>query len=127
MIRLQALWNADAVIVENAGSGTSLWQELRTSGPFLPVMIKPKGSKEERFSGCMAEVEAGNLLIPDDAPWLDAFRSELKAFPDGRHDDQADSFSQFVGYQLRKWNWLLTEYDSKGRAISKVRYRKRPW
>ncbi len=127
VIRLQKQWRADAVIIENAGSGISLWQELRASGPFLPVMIKPTRSKEERFAGCLAEVEAGNLLLPVDAPWLPAFRSELKAFPNGRHDDQADSFSQFVSYQLRKWSWLLTEYAPNGRVISGSRHRTRPW
>jgi predicted phage terminase large subunit-like protein len=127
VIRLQQQWKSDAVIVEDAGSGKSLWQELRASGPFQPILIKPVGCKEERFAGSLAEVEAGNLLLPQDAPWLPAFRSELKAFPYSRHDDQADSFSQFVGYQLRKWRWALTEFDERGRAIQRVRHRKRPW
>lgn len=127
IIRLKRDWKTDAVIVENAGSGISLWQELRASGPFQPVMINPVGCKEERFAGCLAEVEAGNLLLPVDAPWLPAFRSELKAFPNGRHDDQADSFSQFIGYQLRHWAWILTEYTDDGRPVRQVRHEKRPW
>lgn len=127
VIRLQRQWKADAVIVENAGSGMSLWQELHATGPFRPIMIRPVGCKEERFTGCLAEVEAGNLLLPVDATWLAAFRSELKAFPNGRHDDQADSFSQFVSYQLRKWAWVLTEYADDGRPLRRMRYRKRPW
>ena len=127
VVRLQHQWKADAVLIEDAGSGKSLWQELRASGPFRPVMIKPVSSKEERFTGCLAEVEARNLLLPVDASWLADFRSELKAFPNGRHDDQADSFSQFVGYQLRKWAWILTEYTPDGRLKRHVRREKRPW
>lgn len=127
VIRLQHRWRADAVLIEDAGSGKSLWQELRASGPFSPKMIRPITSKEELFNGCLAEVEAGHLLLPAEAPWLAAFRSELKAFPSGRHDDQADSFSQFVNYQLRNWKWLLTEYGRNGRAQRIVRHRKRPW
>jgi predicted phage terminase large subunit-like protein len=127
VIRLRRRWQADAVLIEKAGSGMSLWQEFRTSGPFQPIMIQPIQSKEERFNGCLAEVEAGHLLLPADALWLVAFRSELKAFPSGRYDDQADSFSQFVNYQLRQWKYIITEYDKHGRAQDIVRYRKRPW
>jgi phage terminase large subunit-like protein len=32
------------------------------------------------------------VLLPKDAPWLEAFVSELLSFP-GRHDDQVDAFS----------------------------------
>ena len=127
VVRLRQQWRADAVLIEDAGSGKSLWQELQASGSFQPTMIKPDGGKEERFTGCLAEVEARNLLLPRDAPWLAAFRSELKAFPNGRHDDQADSFSQFVNYQIRKWPWVLTEYGEDGRPITAIQLNARPW
>ena len=110
VIRLQQQWKADAVIVEDARKWQIFMAGTARVGALFPIMIKPVVGKEERFTGCLAEVEAGNLLLPVDAPWLAAFRSELKAFPNGRHDDQADSFSQFVSYQLRKWTWILTEY-----------------
>lgn len=127
VIRLHRQWKADRVIIEDAGSGKSLWHELRASGPFRPVMICPATSKEERFAGCLAEVEAGNLLLPVEAPWLAVFRSELKAFPSSRHDDQVDSFSQFVGFQLVNWRWHLTDFAPDGRTIRLVRLRTRPW
>ena len=88
--------DSDKVIIEDACSGKSLWQDFRASGPFGPMMIPPWSSKEERFVGTLGEVEVGNILLPVAAPWLDAFRAELKAFPNGRHDDQVDSFSQAV-------------------------------
>jgi len=90
-------------------------------------MIKPWSSKEERFVGTLGEVEAGNILLPLQAPWLDAFRAELKAFPNGRHDDQVDSFSQFVMFQLQNWRWTLAERTPEGRLIRPIRQQKRPW
>ena len=90
-------------------------------------MVKPWSSKEDRFVGTLGEVEAGNILLPAEAPWLDAFRAELKAFPNGRHDDQVDSFSQAVRFQINGWRWALTERASDGRAVRLVRDRKRPW
>lgn len=125
--RLNAQWNADRVLIEDAGSGKSLWQEFRVSGGLQPFMIPATVSKEERFTACLAEVEAGHFLLPADAPWIEAFRSEIRAFPYGRHDDQVDSFSQFVNYQLRKWRYILEEHDTRGRVRSPVRLRKRPW
>ena len=120
-------WEADKVIIEDACSGKSLWQDLRVSGPFRPIMIAPWSSKEDRFVGTLGEVEAGNILLPVAAPWLDAFRAELKAFPNGKHDDQVDSFSQAVHYLRNSWRWALTERRSDGRAIRPVRGHKRPW
>ena len=43
-----------------------------------------------------AKIEAGQVHLPKDAPWLGEFLSELLAFPSGRHDDQVDSVSQLL-------------------------------
>lgn len=45
-----------------------------------------------------AKLEAGCVFIPEQAPWLEDFRNEILQFPDGRHDDQVDSMSQFLGW-----------------------------
>jgi predicted phage terminase large subunit-like protein len=127
VIRLQKRWQADKVLIEDAGSGKSLWQELRATGSFMPLMMSVTKSKEERFTGCLAEVEAGRFVLPEVSPWIEQFRAELRAFPSGRHDDQVDSFSQFAGWQLRDWRWVLTERDATGRARRLVRDRKRPF
>ena len=103
VIRLHREWRADKVIIELAGSGISLFHEFKVTGELRPFLIPPRQSKEERLVGCLAEVEAGTFILPTEAPWLAAFRSELKAFPNGRHDDQVDSFSQFVEFQRNRW------------------------
>ena len=115
------------MLIEDAGTGKSLWQEFRANGVLRPFMIRPVGSKEERFIAGFAEIEARNILLPAEAPWLEAFRRELKAFPTGRHDDQVDSVSQFVEFQLKNWKWTLTEYAPDGRPRRKVRIKTRPW
>lgn len=125
VIRLERQWSADLVLIEDAGSGKSLWQDLRQNGPLTPTMCSVRDCKEERFVGCLGEVEDGRIVLPIEAPWLSEFRSELKAFPAGRHDDQVDSFSQFVQHQLRHWAWAETEYDEDGRPIDIVRERQR--
>lgn len=127
VIRLHQYWAVDRVIIEDASSGKSLCQDLRVTRELVPALMRPVGSKEERFTGCLAEVEAGHFVLPNDAPWLEAFRSEIRAFPRGAHDDQVDSFTQLVRFQLPQWRYLLTEHTSTGRPRATIRIQKRPW
>jgi len=127
VLELRRQYQADSMIMEKAASGFALYQDLRSTGERWPIMVTPAASKEERFNGCLAEVEAGHFLLPVEATWLEGFTCELKAFPHGRYDDQVDSFSQFVKYQLSKWRWVLTEYEADGRASYVIRDEERPW
>ncbi|WP_373491047.1 phage terminase large subunit [Parasphingorhabdus sp.] len=127
VIQLYREWKPEKVLIEDANSGKSLYQEFRAQGPFKPIMIPPRGDKVERVNGCLGEIEAGHMLLPQDAPWLDTLCSELRAFPDGRHDDQVDSLSQFINWQLPNWRRLLEERTSTGRLKRVIRDRKRPW
>lgn len=127
VLDLRNRYRADKVIMEEAGSGYALYQDLRATGDLRLIMIPAVSSKEERFNGCLAEVEAGHFLLPSEAPWLDDFRHEMQAFPDGKYDDQADSFSQFVLFQMRNWRWLLERRAPNGRLREIIRERRRPW
>ncbi len=44
----------------------------------------------------IAKIEAGYVLLPERAPWLQDFQTEILQFPAGKHDDQIDSLSQFL-------------------------------
>ena len=46
----------------------------------------------------MGEVHSPAGDLPREARWLDTFMLELLAFPNGRHDDQVDSVSQFLNW-----------------------------
>jgi predicted phage terminase large subunit-like protein len=95
--RWRPLWQP-TLLVEDAGSGTSLLQELR--GLDIPaVAVRPEGDKIMRMSAQSAKIEAGAVHLPRNAPWLDDLKSEVLAFPHGLHDDQVDSISQAL-------NWL---------------------
>lgn len=127
VIRMRKQYRADRVIIENASSGHALWPDIKAKQNWRPIMYTPAACKEERFNGCLGEVEGGYFLLPVAAPWLDAFKAELKAFPHGRHDDQVDAFSQFVNYQRAAWLWVATEFTADGRAKNVGRWRTRPW
>jgi predicted phage terminase large subunit-like protein len=118
VLRQKRQWRADHVIIEDAGSGISLWQEFRASGELRPTMWRVTQSKAERLIGVTGQLEAGLCVLPTDAPWLEAFRHELRSFPRGRNDDQVDSLTQFLEYQLRWSRELLAERDPvSGRKV----------
>jgi predicted phage terminase large subunit-like protein len=96
---LAARWGAETILIENAGPGMSLLQDLqRDTPPGMPRPIgqKPEGSKADRMVAQSAKIEAGHVHLPQQADWLDNLLLELLAFPNGRHDDQVDSVSQFL-------------------------------
>jgi predicted phage terminase large subunit-like protein len=44
-------------------------------------------------------MEAGQVFIPESAPWLADYLNEILAFPNGKYDDQVDSTSQFLTWE----------------------------
>ena len=98
-------FRARTLLIEDKGSGTALLQdisynEMRTIGEIFHV--EPVGDKVMRMSAQSATIEAGRVYIPERADWLNEFRTEILQFPNGRHDDQVDSLSQFLNWAERK-------------------------
>ncbi len=104
VVELHRDFNAHTVLIEEADLGRGLLQQLRESAPVdfpYPIGIKPEGDKATRMEAQSAKIEAGQVLLPHDAPWLDTFLHEVLGFPNTRHDDQVDSLSQFLGWKRR--------------------------
>lgn len=101
-IALARRYGATAILIEDAASGTQLIQQLRRNQPRgVPMPLAPKalGDKATRMSGASQRIEAGELLLPAEAPWLAEFQREVLAFPSGRHDDQVDALSQLLNWK----------------------------
>ena len=96
------------VVIEDKASGTSLIQDLQNGSGVNAIAFKPEGDKVMRAWACTAQIEAGRVLIPISAPWLDEFLLEVRQFPRGRKDDQVDSMTQFLGYmEERRRNGVI--------------------
>jgi predicted phage terminase large subunit-like protein len=93
---------AQRVLVEDAGTGTSLVQELRTEVSGI-VAVKPNRDKVSRMAVVSAKFEAGQVFLPERAPWLADFETEFFSFPGSRHDDQCDSVSQALSEENVKF------------------------
>ncbi len=91
------------LVIENKGSGMSLIQDLKREGVHA-IPVDPDGEKIMRMNAQTARIEAGSVLLPRRAAWLDEFRREILAFPAGRYNDQVDAFSQALtrGFAIRE-------------------------
>jgi len=99
-------WGAQQVLVEEAGTAIGLLQELKIQVPGI-VGIKPERDKETRMAVASAKFEAGQVYLPERAPWLPELEVELFSFPGSIYDDQIDSISQALNNGHTKlWKWI---------------------
>jgi predicted phage terminase large subunit-like protein len=97
------------ILIEDAGFGTALIQELKTSH-FSIFPVKPEYDKKIRMSIQSGKFASGRVFFPREAPWLADLEAELFAFPNSPHDDQVDSISQALGHKSRS-HWTKASLD----------------
>lgn len=94
-VELEAMKHrATAVYIEDAAAGQSVIQELRRNTRLPIIPVRPEGSKEARADAASPLFEAGKVVLPSHAAWVDALIDELTVFPNGTHDDQVDAATQ---------------------------------
>lgn len=87
-----------SVVVEDKASGQSLIQELQRNTRLPVIPFKVDRDKIARAESITPLIEAGKVILPDNAPWLYDYIEELSAFPAAAHDDQVDSTTQALNY-----------------------------
>lgn len=101
-----------AVLIEDKASGQQLIQDLRSETRIPVVPVVPDADKLTRASTESPAVEAGHVYLPERAPWLADFESEVFGYPLGvAHDDQVDAMTQFLRW-ARAWSGRLESYAS---------------
>jgi predicted phage terminase large subunit-like protein len=111
---------AKRVLVEDAGAGTSLVQELLGEVNGI-LAVKADRDKISRMAVVSSKFESGLVFFPERAPWLADFEAELFAFPGSRHDDQCDSVSQALTDDNCDFPMVIS---AEALAASRIR---RPW
>jgi predicted phage terminase large subunit-like protein len=118
---LSSKYSCSAKLVEDKANGPALIDTLKKEISGL-IAVKPDGSKEARASAVSAQVEAGNVYLPNPttAPWVNDFIEECSNFPNGANDDQVDAMTQ-----------ALKRLESRGLAFAPFAghggYRTDPW
>lgn len=99
VIELNQKHRARVTLIERAGLGLSLFQDVRNH-PGIGTVLgrKPVGDKIVRMEAQTALIEGGYVHLPREAPWLAVYFNELLGFPNTTYDDQVDSTSQFLAY-----------------------------
>lgn len=115
--------NPDAItLIEETDTGRALAQDLRSTRDLRPILDPPRFDKTARLEAQSARFEAGDVLLPREADWLDTYLTELLAFPSGRHDDQVDSTSQALRFLTRKRGQIaLTQPPPRQRPSGRPR------
>jgi predicted phage terminase large subunit-like protein len=115
------------VLIENAGYGVELIEELKREISGVKKLSRAKeGDKELRAEAAAASLESGNCFLPgwrmaddelsmpdDDRNPADVtdFIDSCAVFPNGRYDDDVDAWSQCM-------NWLSTRPARRARVYS---------
>ncbi|WP_206021027.1 phage terminase large subunit [Antarcticimicrobium luteum] len=124
VLSLVGRWDPDKVLIEDAATGRPLLHELFQDDRRFQS-VRPENEKEIRFSAACAPVEEGKVVLPVEASWLPAFKRELQSFPRGRHDDQVDSFSQFLNWSKGNGFWRTLPRDHPLKLERRERSRSR--
>lgn len=96
--QLIARYKTTHVLVEDAANGMALAQELAHGNLYVTCPIRPRIDKLSRAQGATPAFESGRVRIAEQAAWRHTYIHELTGFPGTRHDDQADSTSQFINW-----------------------------
>jgi predicted phage terminase large subunit-like protein len=89
------------VLIEDAANGPAVIEELSREFPGI-IAVRPEGGKTARAQAATADVEAGNVYLPEDAEWTLGWLTLFSKFPLVKHDDDVDSFSQALNWQRRR-------------------------
>jgi predicted phage terminase large subunit-like protein len=112
IINVKERYGKASLVIEDSGISYGLIQALRERQVNV-VAYKPKGDKMERLISQIDLFEGGSVLLPKDAPWLEAFVAELLSFP-GRHDDQVDALTQGLAWRRETLKGQLVQRRAVG-------------
>lgn len=94
LLKLSARYpKAFVKLVEDKANGPAVIALLKGKLPGL-IAVEPMGSKEARARAVAPEWEAGNVYLPESAPWLEEFITEVSGFPKTANDDEVDAMTQ---------------------------------
>lgn len=112
-------WKPRLVGIESVQYQASLVQRARRLG--LPIKeLRADRDKISRSLPIASMVDAATVFFRRDAPWLEAFETELVEFPNGKHDDQVDAFA-YIAQLIEPISGAEVYGISKANVISRLK------
>ena len=103
-VALAGRFKPDEILVEEASMGIALAQELKETLDYYINPIPIHRDKIGRLYVQQGKFSAGRVHFPSGASVLPELEAELLAFPQARTDDQVDSISQALAYELSRYD-----------------------
>ena len=122
-LRLYNDYDPDMVLIEQKASGTPLTHEMRQMG--IPVSAFTPGRGADKFSrmnACAPVFESGMVWRPETRRSEEVIE-ECASFPNGEHDDLADSMTQAI-LRFRQGGFIRTRADYEDEDIHAYRRRR---
>lgn len=91
------------IIIEKKASGIGL---IQSAGRVMRTPVEPyvpDNDKLTRVMSALPQIKAGNVVLPESAPWLSGLLTEIAAFTaddSHKHDDQIDCLTMAVNLVL---------------------------
>jgi predicted phage terminase large subunit-like protein len=98
----------NAILIEDKANGSAIIEVMRKKYPFV-IAVEPKGGKRSRAEAVAPCFETGAVHLPDRV-WIEEYKAEFIAFPNGDHDDEVDCTSQAL---MRLMNITLTRLTNE--------------
>jgi len=127
---------ADLILVEQKASGQSILQDLRQAGIPARAYNPGKADKITRAHMVAPLLECAVIYIPESTKrkgefvsWAQGFLKEVELFPNSKHDDQVDCFTQALIY-FKDAGWLASgayEEEDEDEYADDKKQRKNPY
>lgn len=109
ILHMKEKYQAACVILETAGVGVAIGNSIlkREGSRRWFCSHSPVLSKVDRAIAQTPKIERKRVYLPLDAPWLQAFESEIASFPMSKYCDQVDSLTQFLRLLDQRNRWTI--------------------
>lgn len=94
---MQARYPRSSILIEDKANGPAVISMLKKKISRI-IPVKPTAGKDERLHSVAPLFEAGNVWLPQNAPYTSEIINELQTFPNSTNDDIVDALSQGLNH-----------------------------
>ena len=94
-------WRPRMAFIEDQTHAAPIISDMRRGTGVNIAAVRPSGSKWVRADAISPLFQAGRVVLPTHASWLDAWMHEHLSFPNGTHDDRVDATSLVLSEMVK--------------------------